>query len=129
MRNCSASLQCHTAHPLPSNLHRAALHLRCRLADRLPGFVLALGQSVEWGEEEACFKGLAQVRCAVVVRVGRGEGGGGAAPLHPLPAWILSVAVNSLLPLTRPAPPHTHTLCQTLLACRRWRSYIGCSQA
>lgn len=29
--------------------------------DRLPTFVLALGQKVEWTEEEACFQGLAQV--------------------------------------------------------------------
>ncbi|PRW20651.1 DNA mismatch repair Mlh1 isoform X1 [Chlorella sorokiniana] len=28
--------------------------------DRLPMFVLALGQHVEWGDEESCFRGLAQ---------------------------------------------------------------------
>ena len=33
-------------------------------ADRVPHFVLALGQTVEWGEQEACVRGVAQVRCA-----------------------------------------------------------------
>ncbi|KAI7838887.1 hypothetical protein COHA_007352 [Chlorella ohadii] len=28
--------------------------------DRLPSFVLSLGQHVEWGNEESCFRGLAQ---------------------------------------------------------------------
>ncbi len=31
-------------------------------AARLPALVLALARDVEWGEEKACFRGLAKVR-------------------------------------------------------------------
>lgn len=40
-----------------------------RPADRLPSFVLALGQHVEWGDEELCFQGLAQASAVSLLSI------------------------------------------------------------